>query len=392
MVDSNLSSEKWTKSDRKRSINFIRPNICFCRSDYRLKKHMKILTVRGISLITFIILAAVICSAQKSIPENKSSNVSGYHLLNKIEVGGEGGWDYLFVDSEAHRLYVSHATKVVVIDTETDKIVGEIPNTDGVHGVAVAREFGRGFVSDGRDNAVTIFDLKTLKLLDTVKVGKNPDCIIYDSVSKRVFAFNRSDSTATAFDAKDGKNASTFDLGGHPEFAAADEKGMIYVNLDDKLQILAIDSRKLEIKNRWSVAPAEDCSGLAIDVKTRRLFAVCDNKKMIMMNADTGKVVAEVPIGDGPDAAGFDTGTHLVFSSNGEGSLTVAREDSNDKFSFLENVATQRGARTMAIDSKTHKIYLSTAQFGETPAPTAERPRPRPSIVPNSFVILVYGK
>ena len=317
---------------------------------------------------------------------------SGYHLIQKIEVGGEGGWDYLFADSKAQRLYVSHSTKVVVIDTKTYKVIGEILNTNGVHGIAIAEKFGRGFISNGRDNAVMIFDLKTLKTLDTVKVGKNPDCIMFDSATKRVFAFNRGDSSVSAIDAKSGKVVGTLDLDGHPEFAVADGKGMIFVNLDNKSEVVGFDSRKLEIKNRWAIAPGEDNSGLAIDVKNHRLFIVCDNKKMIVMNYDNGKVVADLPIGEGTDAAGFDAKTKLAFSSNGEGTLTIIREDSADKFSFVENIATQRGARTMTVDTKTHNIYLATAQFGETPAPTEQNPRPRPPIVPNSFVILVFGK
>lgn len=351
---------------------------------------MRTLTRQFFPLLVLAAFALTVCDAQTSTAQIKTS--SGYHLLKKIEVGGEGGWDYLFADSDAHRLYVSHSTKVVVIDTKTEKVVGEIPNVKGVHGVAVAGEFGRGFISDGRDDAVMIFDLKTLKTLDTVKVGKNPDCVMYDAATKRVFAFNRGASSATAIEAKDGKVAGTIDLGGHPEFAAADGKGMVYVNLDDKSEVVAIDSRSLAVKNRWSVAPGEDCSGMAIDRKTRRLFVVCGNQKMIVMNADNGKVVADLPIGDGTDAAGFDPDTRLAFSSNGEGSLSVVREDAGDKFSVAETVTTQRGARTMALDAKTHKIYLATANFGETPAPMPERPRPRPAIVPDSFVILVFGK
>ncbi len=316
----------------------------------------------------------------------------GYHLLKKIEVGGEGGWDYLFADAESHRLYISHAAKVVVVDTETTKVIGEIANLNGVHGIAVAEKLGRGFISDGRDNAVTVFDLKTFKTLDTIKVGKNPDCILYDAATKRVFAFNRGDSSVSAIDAASGKVVGTMDLGGHPEFAQADGKGMIFVNLDNKSEVVAFDSDKLVIKNRWTVAPGEDPSGMAIDTKNRRLFIVCGNKKMVVMNYENGKIVADLPIGDGTDAAGFDPQTKLAFSSNGEGNLTVVREDSGDKYSVLKTIATERGARTMTVDTKTHNIYLATAQFGATPAATKENPRPRPALVPNSFVILVYGK
>ncbi len=351
---------------------------------------MKNLIEQTFSLLFIVAVAMLSGNAQS--PRARTSASSGYHLLKKIEVGGEGGWDYLFADSEAQRLYVSHATKVVVIDIKTEKVVGEIPNTNGVHGIAIAEKLGRGFTSNGRDDSVTIFDLKTLKKLSDVKVGKNPDCIIYDEASGRVFAFNRGSSSVTAIDAADGKVAGTIDLGGHPEFATADGKGMVFVNLDDKSEVVPIDSRKLVARAHWSVAPGEDPSGMAIDRKTRRLFVVCGNKKMIILNADSGKVTAELPIGEGTDAAGFDAGEKLAFSSNGEGTLTIVREDAPDKFSVVENVTTQRGARTMAVDAKTHRVFLPTAQYGETPAPTPERPRPRPAIVPNSFVILVFGK
>lgn len=317
----------------------------------------------------------------------------GYHLIDKIQIGGEGGWDYIFVDSDAHRLYVSHATRVVVVDTDTDKVVGEVAGLKGIHGIATADEFGRGFISDGRDNSIVIFDTKTLKTLDTVKVGTNPDCIMYDPAAKRVFAFNRGSSSATAIDAKEGKVIATFNLGGHPEFATSDGKGMVYVNLDDKSEVVAIDSGKAEVKTRWSLAPeGEDPSGMAIDRKNHRLFVVCGNKKMVVLDAESGKKLAALPIGEGVDAAGYDDNQKLAFASNGEGTLSIVSEDAKDKFSFVENVTTQRGARTMTVDNRTHKIYLPTAQFGEPPAPTPERPRPRPPIIPNTFVILVFGQ
>ena len=321
-----------------------------------------------------------------------AQNSSGYHLLKKFEVGGEGGWDYLFVDSAAQRLYVSRSTRVMVLNSDTGASVGEIANTNGVHGIAIAEDLGRGFTSNGRDNSVTIFDLKTLKSLGTVVTGKNPDAIIYDPASKRVFAFNGGSSNATVIDAADGKVAGTIDLGGRPEFATSDGKGMVYVNLEDKSQVVAIDSRKLEVKNHWPIAPGEEPSGIAIDAKHHLLFIVCSNKKAIVLNNESGKVVADIPIGSGPDAAGFDPETKLAFSSNGEGTLTVISKLSDTKFSVMENVATQRGARTMALDPKTHKIFLAAAQYGETPAATTQNPRPRPKMLPNSFVILVFGK
>lgn len=341
-------------------------------------------------LLSLVIFAATACIAQT--PAKKVNNPGGYKLLKQIKIGGEGGWDYIFDDAEAHRLYVSHATKVVVIDTNKDEVIGEIPNTNGVHGVAVAEKFGKGFTSNGRDDSVTIFDLKTLKPIETVKVGKNPDTIIYDAASKRIFTFNGGSSDTTAIDAATGKVVGTLALGGRPEFATTDGKGMVFVNIEDKSEVVTFDSTKLEVKNRWQIAPGEEPSGMAIDVKNRRLFVVCSNEKMIVVNADNGKIIADLPTGKGTDAAGFDPKTMLAFASNGAGTLTVVREDKGDKFSVVENVPTQRGARTMTLDAKTGKIYLPTAEFGATPAPTTERPRPRPAIIPNSFVILVFGQ
>ena len=323
---------------------------------------------------------------------SQSSGASGYHLIKKIEIGGSGGWDCLYVDSEARRLYVTRATHVAVVDVDSGRVIGDIPNTNGVHGIAVASELGRGFTSNGRDSSVTIFDLKTLQSIGSIKVEKNPDAIVYDPATHRVFAFNRGSSSASAIDARTGKIVGTIALGGHPEFAVADGNGMIYVNIDDKSEIVAFDSHKLEIKSRWSLAPGESPSGIALDQQHRRLFSACENKKMIVLNAENGQVVSSLLIDEGTDGAGFDPETQLAFSSNGEGTLSIIHEDSPDKFSLFETIPTQRGARTMAIDAKTHNIFLATAQFGPAPEPTLERPHPRPSIIPDTFVILVFGK
>lgn len=342
----------------------------------------------------FALMVTVFPVSRIQAQDSKSTKpgATGYHLLQKIEVGGEGGWDYLTLDNEARRLYVSHATHVIVIDVDKAAIVGDIPNTNGVHGIAIASDLGRGFTSNGRDSKVTIFDLKTLKVLGEATVGKNPDAIIYDISTHRVFAFNRGSSDVTAIEAANGMVVGTIALGGHPEFATADGKGGVYVNLDDKSEVVALDSRKLTVKNRWSVAPGEDPSGMAIDSQHQRLFSVCGNKKMVVSDYIKGVVVTTVPIGTGTDAAAFDPGAKMIFSSNGEGTLTVVREDSGGKYSVVENASTQRGARTMAVDPKTHKVYLATAQFGPAPTATPERPNPRPTMVPGSFVILVFGK
>ncbi|MFI5175088.1 MAG: YncE family protein [Terriglobia bacterium] len=315
-----------------------------------------------------------------------------YQVLKKIMLGGEGGWDYLTVDSGAHRLYISRSTRVMVVDLDTNTAVGEIPNTAGVHGIALVPELGRGFTSNGREASVTIFDLKSLKPLGSVKTGENPDAIIFDPASKRVFTFNGRSSDTTAIDAAGGTVAGNIPLGGKPEFAVADGNGRIFVNLEDKSEVAVLDSQKLTLKSRWSLAPCEEPSGMAMDKQHHRLFIGCRNKMMAVMDAENGKVVATLPIGTGVDANVFDPDTQLAFSSNGDGTLTVVHEDSPDKFSVVQNVETARGARTMALDPKTHNIYLVTAQFGPPPAATPEQPRPRPSIVPGSFELLIVGK
>ena len=294
---------------------------------------------------------------------------SGYHLINTYKLGGDGGWDYLIADSSARRVYISRATHVIVIDADSGKPVGDIPDTPGVHGIALAPELGRGFISNGRENTVTIFDLKTLKAITKVKAGENPDAILYDPASKRVFAFNGRSHDATAIDAASGAVLGTIKLEGKPEFAVSDGKGGVFVNIEDKSQIDAIDPAKLEVKTSWPLAPCEEPSGLAIDRKNRRLFAGCDNKMMAVVDADTGKVIATPAIGEGVDANAFDPGTGLAFASCGEGVLTIVHEESPTKFSVAENVPTQSGARTMALDEKTHNVYLVTAKFGPPPPP-----------------------
>ena len=317
---------------------------------------------------------------------------SGYHVAKKVVLGGEGGWDYLTADSQARRLYISRGTHVMVVDADTAAVVGDIPNTPGVHGIALAHEFNQGFTSNGRENTVTIFDLKTLKELNRVSVGKNPDAIVYDSASKRVFTMNGASHDATAIDAKTGAVAGTIPLGGRPEFAVSDNKGRVFVNLEDKSEVQAIDSNKLAVESNWPLDPGKEPSGLAMDQKHRRLFAGCGNKLMVVMNADNGKVVASVPIGAGVDANAFDPKTNYAFSSNGEGTLTVVHEDSPDQFSVVENVPTMARARTMALDTKTHQVYTVTAEFGQAPAPTAEQPRPRPPMKPGTFTLLILSR
>jgi DNA-binding beta-propeller fold protein YncE len=347
-----------------------------------MRKSIALLAGLGVLILAAILFAGIFSGAAGQAP-----GPSGYHVIKTIPIGGEGFWDYLTVDSAARRLYISHGTRVQVMDIDTYAVVGDIPDTQGVHGIALAPELGRGFTSNGRANTVTIFDLKTLKTIGTVNAGANPDAIVYDGVTKRVFTMNGRSHDATAINAADGTVISTFELGGKPEFAVADGKGSIYVNIEDRSELVRFDAQKLVVLNRWPLAPCQGPSGLAIDLKNRRLFAGCGNKMMAVVDADTGKVIGTPAIGQGVDANRFDLGTNYAFASNGEGTLTVVHEDSPDKFSVVESVPTKRSARTMALDQKTHNIFLAAADF-EPPA----KGEPRPRTKPGSFVILVVGK
>ncbi len=317
---------------------------------------------------------------------------SGYHVITTYKVGGDGGWDYLTTDSDARHIFISRGTHVMVVDADSGKNVGDVADTPGVHGIALAPELGRGFTSNGREGTVSIFDLKTLATSSKVKVGDNPDAILYDPATKRVFTFNGRSQDSTAVDAASGKVLGTIKLDGKPEFAASDAKGEIFVNIEDKSELVAIDPNKLEVKAKWPLAPCEEPSGLSIDRKKRRLFVGCGNKMMAVVDADSGKVLATPAIGDGVDATTFDPETGLAFASCGaDGVLTVVKEESPGKFT-AENVPTQKGARTLALDAKTHNVFVVTAQFGPRPEPTADNPHPRPTIVPDSFVVVVVGK
>jgi WD40 repeat protein len=320
------------------------------------------------------ILVLCVCLAAGTV----AATGPGYHVVATYKVGGEGGWDYLTADAGARRLYISRGTHVIVLDLDSGKSVGDIPDTPGVHGIALAPELGRGFTSNGREGTVSIFDIKTLALISKVKVGENPDAILFDPATKRVFTFNGRSQDSSAIDAASGKVLGTIKLDGKPEFAASDVKGEIFVNIEDKSELVAIDPNKLEVKATWPLAPCTEPSGLSIDRKHRRLFVGCDNKMMAVVDADNGKVMATPAIGEGVDATAFDDETGLAFAScGGDGVLTVVKEDSPDKFTVAENVTTRKGARTLAIDSKTHKVFVVTADFGPAPAATAENPHPR---------------
>jgi len=294
-----------------------------------------------------------------------SSSDGNYSVVKKIAIPGQGSWDYLAIDEAARRLYVSHGTQVEVVDVDSGTIVGKIENTLGVHGIAIAADMGRGFVSNGQSSTVTIFDLKTLKTIAEVPTGKKPDAIIYDPASSRVFAFNGGSNSATVIEAADGKVAGTIDLGGGPEFAAADGNGYVYNNLEDESLVLKINSRTLKVEERWPTAPCASPSSMAIDRTNRRLFVGCRSKVMAVMNADTGHIITTLPIGDHVDATSFDLETRLIFNSNGEGTVTVIRQESPDKYSVAQTVKTLPRAKTSALDPKTHELFLSTAESGQ---------------------------
>lgn len=310
-----------------------------------------------------------------------------YHFIKEIPIGGNGGWDLLTVDSAAQRLYVSHGTEMVVVDLAKDQVCGEITNTPGVHGIAIAPELGLGVTSNGRENKAGIVDLKTLQTLSKVDTAQGPDSMLYDPAQKEAYVLCGRGQAATVVDVKGAKVVATIPLGGQPEFAQADpEAGRVYDNLEDKSEVAVIDTKAHTVVNRWPIAPGEEASGMAIDVKNHRLFLGCRNKLMVMMDNTDGKVLASVPIGQGVDANAFDPGTQLAFASCGDGTTTIAKEETPDKLTVVQTLQTQRGSRTMTIDPTTHKIYLAAAKF-EVPAEGERRGR----MVPGSFKILVYG-
>ncbi len=323
------------------------------------------------------------------------SGASGlYHLTKEIQVGGEGGWDYLSVDAANRRLYVSHMTKVVVIDLDKETVVGEIANTPGVHGFAVAPEMNRGYSSNGRESKVSVVDLKTLRTLFRVETGPNPDAVLFEPTHRRVYAFNGRGGSATVFDANSGKVLATIGLPGKPEFAVCDPKaGRIYNNIEDKNAVVVLDTGTHRVVDTWPITPGEEASGMALDQAHHRLFLGCGNKLMLMMDSTNGKVVASVPIGEGVDANAFDPATQLAFaSSGGDGTVTIAHEDSPEKLTVVQTLKTEPGARTMTIDPTTHKIYLASAKFETQPAPSSGPAPGRPKMLPNTFRVLVYGR
>jgi WD40 repeat protein len=338
----------------------------------------------------FLGLAALGLLSTLVVPTSRAEGP--YKLLKEIPVGGDGGWDYLSVDQDARRLYVSHATKVVVIDLDKEAVVGEITDTPGVHGIAIAPKLGLGFTSNGQENKASIFDLKTLKSSSKVATGENPDAILYDEGQQEVYTFNGRARSATVFEAKTGNVVATIPLSGKPEYAVSHPKaGRVYCNIEDKNEVAVIDTKTHQVVSTWPIAPGEEASGMAFDGQNKRLFLGCGNKLMVMMDSTNGKVVASVPIGQGVDATKFDRGMQLAFCSCGDGTVTIAHEDSPDKLTVVQTLKTEPRARTMALDPKTHKIYLASAKFGAVSAQPAGGKKGRPSAVPGSFKVLVYG-
>ncbi len=331
-----------------------------------------------------ILLAGSNLFGQKTKPE--------FGIVNKIHVPGNGGWDYLSVDETSGRLFVSHGTVVQVVDLKTGQLAGTIDETPGVHGIAIAEDLNKAFISVGRNASVKVVDLKTLALITDIKIsGENPDAIIYDQFSKKVFVFNGRSANATILDAATNDVIGTIALEGKPEYPASDENGKIYVNIEDKSLISVIDVKSQKVLNSWPIAPGEEASGLALDNETHRLFAVCSNKMMVVVDANDGHIVTNLPIGEECDGVKFDPGLKIAFSSNGEGTMTVVQELNKDSFKVLENIKTVPGARTLAIDTRTHNIYTPTAEFNPAPPATADNPRPGRTQKPDSFNILVIA-
>lgn len=349
---------------------------------YRNPRHSAVFA--GITILVFV--AAMLAA------DSPDKEGTPYKVVGKFALEGGGRWDYLIVDPDSRRLYMSHATSVVVLDVDTGAVVGSIPDTPGVHGITLAPELGVGFTSNGGEDRVTVFDIKTLKVLTKIDTGVNPDSILFHPATKTVFVMNRNkpgvtDGRATVIDAVTRKAIATFPLGGKPEFSAYDNQGNVFVNLDSKSSIVEIDAANKKIKATWPLAPCEDPSGLAIDRASHMLFSVCGNKLLAIVNADNGKVVQTLPIGEDCDAVAFDPGTNEVFASNGEGSVTIAGKDSSGQYKVLQTVPTLIGSRTIALDLKTHRAFLPSARF--TGDPTRS---PRPPVVPGSVAVLVVGQ
>ena len=323
---------------------------------------------------------------------NAANAQPGYRFLTEIPIGGEGGWDILSIDSPAHRLYLSHATKVVVVDIEKNTLAGEITDTPGVHAFLPVPELKRGFSSNGRENKSSVVDLTTLRTIEKVDTGESPDAIVYEPKRGEVYIFNHRGNSVTVIEAKSAKVVVTIALGGSPEFAVADTgAGRVYCNLEDKGEVVVIDTTKHEVAARWPLAPGEEPTGIALDAAHHRLFAACNNKMLVMLNTDTGNVVATVPIGSGTDGCAFDEKTQLAFVSCGEGVTTIAKEETPNKLEVVQTLRTAPRARTIALDPQTHRIYLPTAEFQPAPSPSPGASPARPTVIANTMKLLVFG-
>jgi YVTN family beta-propeller protein len=348
-------------------------------ADRRSKRILNSVVVAA-ALLCGLLAAPALLTAQKP-----------YHIVDRWKLGGEGGWDYLLADPAAHRLYLTHGSRVDVVDTQTGKPVGSITGLQGIHGVALDDAGKIGYISDGRANAVVVFDRATLATLAIIPAGQNPDAIVFETSTQTVWTFNGRSNDASVIDAATRKVVATIPLPGKPEFAVVDGKGTIYDNIEDKGELVRLDAKTMKLTGEWPLTGCDGPSGLAFDVTGGRLFSVCGGKKMAVTDAKTGKSLATAEIGNGPDAAGWDAAHKLAFASCGEGVLSVI-DASAPGYPSIESLPTQRGARTMAYDSATDRVYLVTAEFGPVPAPTADSPRPRPQIVPGSFTVLVVGR
>jgi DNA-binding beta-propeller fold protein YncE len=315
-----------------------------------------------------------------------------YHVIREMRLGGDGRWDYIVFDTAAHRLFIARQTRVMVVDPASGTLLAEIPGLDGAHGIALVNQTGHGFATSGRDSSVTMFDLETLRVLGRIKAAEDADAVLYDPVSKRVLTFNGDAGSSTVIDPASGKVIGSIALGGKPEFGVSAGDGKVYVNLEDKARVAEIDPVGMRVTRSWSIAPCAEPTGLAIDPAHHRLFSACHNRLMAISDATAGSTIATVPIGEGVDGAAFDPATRLAFASNGDGSMTVVHEDGPATFRVVATVPTRRGARTLALEERSHRIFTVTADFGPTPAATAEQPHPRPSLVPGSFRLLVLGR
>ncbi len=340
--------------------------------------------MKAILRCTMLALFAMGCVAH--------ADAEHYKVTQRLPLPGDGGWDYPSVDPSTHLLYLSRADHVAVVDTASGKLVADIADTPGVHGIALAPELNRGYISCGKADLVKVFDLKTRAVLATVATGAGPDAILYEPATQRVFAFNGHGHSATVIDAKTNAVVATIPLGGKPEFARADDSGQVFVNIEDTAELAVLDAKTATLKSRWPLPHCEEPSGLALDAAHRRSFSTCGNQVLAVTDVDSGKPVASVPIGKGVDGAEFDPATRNVYSANGEGTLTVVHEQAPDSYQVSQTLSTQRGARTIALDGASHRLYLPTAEFGPTPPPSADQPHARPPVLSGTFVVLVVAK